>query len=183
MLILSHSCWVTQKSIYWLTDTDMRLYQIHRYKLCSISLAPDMSLIVGHGGDAAWEEAAGWSRVSTRGSRARILLYWAESRAASSREEPLQLQRGEKWLSHLGSQQRTEKREAPAGPQVNTETDSRCYLHTFTRRQHQTGLERELEQKTEEKKKQKMLSGIQTYGSDLMKLGASAKANTSSWRN
>lgn len=62
---------------------------------------------------------------------------------------------------------RTEQREkAPAGAQVNIKTDNCSYLHTDSRRQHQTDLERRtLEHNGEEEEKNttKPQSGIQTY--------------------
>lgn len=59
---------------------------------------------------------------------------------------------GEKWLSHLGFKKRTE-REAPIGPRVNIKTDNCSYLHTITRRQHQTDLESRSRNKRLKKKK------------------------------
>lgn len=145
------------KAKYWQTLEFTWTLQIIA-PLHSISWAPGLQFFF-------FIEVAGDGGVATQSSgvvsfNAELCCgIWAELHAASSsspfeRVQPLQLQRGERWLNHLGPGCRTVS-ETPTGPRVNIKTGNRSYLHTISQRQRQTDLERERWNKRVEGKKKK----------------------------
>ena len=173
--------WKHRKSLIW--DK-----YFHKYQLCSPPSPCQLSTFLRLSEKGVWLHEKNPKQQG--GLFQRVATLWGETEPTllgrvtcsifsiiwTTRTAPAALLRREMIESPGISVKNREN--APTGPQVNTKTDNCSYLHTITRRQHQTDLERESWNKRVEKK---ILSGIQTEGSVLMKLGV--KASAGSWRN